>query len=139
MGTMIYLMIIILFIVLILWTWNNTKSFEDKLSRIVYLVLGMLLNLIIIAIIFNISKSNINYPNVDIMKQIRKIVLLIFTPVNGLITLPWIANIIIGIRSGENKNKLILILSIVFIIVVIFECFYFKSIQDGILQIMKLS
>lgn len=139
MGSMIYLMIIILFLVLILWTCNNTKNFENKFQRVLYIVLGLAINSIIVAIIFNISKSGINYSNIEIMKEMRKFILLIFTPINGLLTMPIGANAIIGIRDGENKNKLLLILSIIFVIAIIFECSYFESIQRGVLQIIKLS
>lgn len=139
MGSMIYLMIIILFIVLILWTCNNTKNFENNSSRILYVILGLITNFIIVFIIFNISKSKIDYVNVEIMKEIRKFILLIFTPLNGLLTMPLGANAIVGIKDGENKNKLLLILSIVFVASIIFECFYFESVQKGILQIVKLS
>ena len=69
MGSMIYLMIIILFLVLILWTCNNTKNFENKFQRVLYIVLGLAINSIIVAIIFNISKSGINYSNIEYCKN----------------------------------------------------------------------
>lgn len=138
MGLMIYLIIVILFVVLILWTWNSVKDYENTVAKVGYIILGLLLNLIIVSVIFHFSKVDINYPNANIMKNVRKFILLTFTPLNGLVTMPMIANILSKIKDGENQKKRICILSLIFIVVIIFEVFYFKNIQTGILNIMKL-
>ena len=138
MGLMIYLIIVILFVVLILWTWNSVKNYENTVSKVGYIILGLVLNLIIVSIIFHFSKASISYPNVNIMKNVRKLILLTFTPLNGLITMPIIANILNKIKDGEDQKKRICIITLIFIGVIIFEVFYFKNTQIGILNIMKL-
>ena len=139
MGLIIDLMILILFIVLILWTWNSTKNFEITFTRFTYIVCGILINFIIVLIVFNISKSNIDYTSIKVMKEVRKKILLTFIPLNGLITMPFIANIINKIKDGENQKKRILVISIISILIILLEIFYFKSIQVGILKMIKLS
>ena len=139
MGLIIDLMILILFIVLILWTWDSTRKFENALYRVIYIIGGIVSNFLIAFIIFNISKSNINYPSIKVMKEIRKIMLLTFIPLNGIITMPFIANIINKIKDGENQKKRILIISIISILVIIIEIFYFQNIQIGILKMIKLT
>ena len=139
MGLIIDLMILILFVVLILWTWNSTRNFESTFSRVLYITGGILINFLITLIVFNISKSSINYPSIKVLKEIRKIMLLTFVPLNGIITMPFIANIINKIKDGENQKKRIIIISIISILVIIIEIFYFQNIQIGILKMIKLT
>ena len=139
MGLIIDLMILILFIVLILWTWSSTRNFENTFSRVIYILGGVVINFLITLIVFSISKSRINYPSIKVMKEIRKIMLLTFIPLNGIITMPFIANIINKIKDGENQKKRILIISIISILVIIIEIFYFQNIQNGILKMIKLT
>ena len=141
MSVAINITIIILFLVYIFWTWNNTKCFEGNIIRISYILIGTLFITLLTYIIFLISKNGMKYPNEDIAKELRNIILRVFIPINGFITLPRIANIIGKIKNdeidGEKLKKKIIIFSIVNIIVIIFECIYFKNIQNGILQIIN--
>ena len=139
MGLIIDLMILILFIVLILWTWNSTRNFENTFSRVLYITGGIIIIFLITLIVFNISNSSINYPSIKVMEGIRKIMLLTFVPLNGIITMPFIANIINKIKDGENQKKRIVIISIISILVIIIEIFYFQNIQIGILKMIKLT
>ena len=63
MGSMIYLMIIILFLVLILWTCNNTKNFENKCLKDLEKIRDKILS-----IFKKYSDSPFNIPN--LLKQI---------------------------------------------------------------------
>ena len=73
---------------------------------------------------------------------VRNIILIVFTPVNGFITLPRIANIIGKIKNDEitgyQLKKKIIIFTIVVIIAIVIEGIYFKDVQNGIIQIFKL-
>ena len=136
---LIYLLIIVLFAVLLFWTWNNTKSFEQITQRISFIIIGLIILAIITLILFNISKAGINYPNTDIIGEIRKIALLIFIPINGYLSLPHIASIKTEIDEKEdekNVKRRIIILLIVFIIAIIIETKYLKGFQNGIIQII---
>ena len=142
MSVMIYIMIIILFLIFIFWTWNNTKSFEGTFTRVSYIIIGTLFISITTFIIFIISKNNINYPNQDMIGVVRNIILLVFVPINGFIILPQIASTIGKIKNdditAEKLKKRIVIFIIAIIIIVIFEGYYFKNIQNGIIQIINL-
>ena len=72
MNIVIYMIIILLFAVLLFWTWNNTKDFERTEQRILFIVIGIVILSILTLILFNISKIGVNYPNNNIMKEIRK-------------------------------------------------------------------
>ena len=134
----IYFIIIILFLVLFLWIWNNTKDFEDNLKKIKFMVIGIIALVIITFIIFNISKIGITYPNKEVLKQVRRISVLLCVPINGYLSLPHIAKILSDIKNNsvddEKSKRRIIILTVITIIAIIFEIFYLKDFQKGIIE-----
>ena len=134
----IYFIIIILFAVLFLWIWNNTKDFEDNLKKIKFMVIGIIALVIITFIIFNISKIGITYPNKEVLKQVRRISVLLCVPINGYLSLPHIAKILSDIKNNsvddEKSKRRIIILTVITIIAIIFEIFYLKDFQKGIIE-----
>ena len=142
MSAMIYVVIIILFLVYLSWTWNSTKSFEGNFTRISYIIIGTLFITLVTYIIFLISKNGINYPIEDMIGKMRNIILLTFVPVNGFITLPQVAITIGKIKNdditAEKLKKKIIVFIVTVLIIVIFESYYFKNIQNGIIQLINL-
>lgn len=134
-------MIIILFVVLLFWTWNNSKDFQENKAKIKFILIGLILLSIVTFILFNLSKIGIDYPNEDIMKEIRKIALLLFIPINGFLTLPHIASIKteiqLGAKEEEKIKRKIILIAIVWIIAIIIETIYLKDFQKGIIQIIN--
>lgn len=141
MNILIYLIIVVLFIVLILWTWNNTKEFEQTSERIIFITIGTGITAIITLIYFAISKIGITYPKAEMVKQVRKMAILIFTPINGFLSLPHIASLKMKIKMKTEENekikKKIIILGIIFIVATIIEINYMKNFQKGIIQILN--
>lgn len=141
MNILIYIIIALLFVVLIFWTWNNTKEYEEITKRITYIVIGILAMLLITLIDFTISKIGITYPKAEMVKQVRKMSVLLFTPINGFFSLPHIAAIKtqIELKKVENDKikKKIIILGIIFIIATIVEINFIKEFQNGIIQILN--
>lgn len=142
MSSFIYGIIIILFFVYIFWTWNNTKYFDSFFTRVSYICIGSLFITLVTYIVFIISKVGIVYPNKEMIGELRNIILLTFVPINGFLTLPQIANTIKLIKDDEItsekfKRKMIVFI-ICILIVIIFESYYFKNIQNGIIQKINL-
>ena len=141
MNIVIYLVIIVLFTVLLFWTWNSTRDFEDEQSRVIYIVMGLIILNIITFILFNISKLGIKYESKEILREIRRIIILIFVPINGYITLPHVANIKTEIslknNDDEKTKKKIIILGIIVIFAIIFEIIYLRNFQNGIIKILN--
>lgn len=137
----IYFIVFLLFVVYIVWTWNSTKEFEDQKIRIAYLIVGTLFIAMVTLIIFLVSKIGVNYPKKEMVGQVQKIVLLVFTPINGFVVLTQLSSVFQQIRSGmvskEKMDKKIKTLLIVFIILIIIECIYFKNVQYGIIKIIN--
>ena len=140
MIIIIYIAIILLFTVLLLWTWNNVKEFENIGQKIGYVAIGLIALAVITLILFNVSKVGVQYPNEEIIGQIRKMALFVFIPINGLLSLPHIARIYTNLQDGTDEKQVkrkIIILGIVIIIAIIVEISYLKSFQNGIIQILN--
>ncbi len=134
----IYFIIIILFAVLFLWIWNNIKDFEDNSQKIKFYIIGVAALFLITFIIFNISKIGITYPNKEILKQVRRTAILLCVPINGYLSLPHIAKIILDIKTNsvddEKSKRRIIILATIIFLAIIFEVFYLKDFQKGIIS-----
>ena len=140
MVAIIFIITIILYAVLISFTWHNLYMLEIK-KKIQYILISIVSILVITFVVFNISKIGISYANEDILFNVRTILVLVFTPINGLIVMPYVANMINkikqkSIKKQESQKKVIRLL-IVFIIILILECFYLKDIQEGIIRIFE--
>lgn len=139
--SLIYFIITVLFIIYIVCVWNSTKEFETLLMRISFLIVGTIFITILTLILFWISKIGISYPKREMIGEVRKIILLSFIPINGFITLTQASTIFSQAKSGmiskEDMEKKIKRLVIIFIALIIFEAFYFKNIQNGMIRIIQ--
>lgn len=129
---------IAMFLILISWTWHNLGDIE-KIKKIITMIVLFVLIYIVTLIVFNISKSDILYNSKEAMENVKTILVLLFTMVNGLIIMPFIAKILNKISYNDidykDAKKSFLVIFILFIIVIIFECGYLKDIQNGILNV----
>ena len=139
--TIIYLVVIGILIVLFFWTKNNIKSIGDTNLAIKMVIIATIGVLITTLIIFGISKIGINYPNIKIYKEVRKVVLMLFIPINTLISLPTIIKIIGDIENKEIDNekikKRIIIFGGVILFAIINEIIYIKDFQNGIIELLN--
>jgi hypothetical protein len=131
---------VILFAILLRYTWHRLDTLEKHI-KIIYIIIGLILMALITLIIFNISSIGIQYEKIGIKKDIRNILLLVFTPINALFIMPSFAKMLSQINNDEiKKDKLIskiVITLFIFAIVLIIECSYLKSIQLGIIEIYQ--
>ena len=115
---LISIIIIAMFIVLIAWSWNSLGTLENK-TKIICITVGVFVAYIFTLIIFKISKIGINYPNIENMKLVQNVFVMLFTAIN------------------EKVIKSIIILAIIIILVAIFEVIYLGNSQTRILDMMK--
>lgn len=136
----ILIIIAILFIVLLGWSWNSLGSI-DKKEKIKYIIIGLVLTYLLTFIIYAISKIGIQYDNKEAMKMIRTVFVLLFAIVNGYILLPYSFKKIEKIKNEEiEEEKLkrsIIILLIIIVMLLIFESIYLGNLQQGILKMRK--
>ena len=133
--------IIAIYVLLIAWVWNNLGAI-DKKKKILIILIGTVIVYLITLIIFNISKSGINYENKLMAKDVRRILVTMFTGLNSLLILPFTAKIIERIYENQIEqkevSKKLSIILIIFIICMFFECGYMKDIQKGILDMANV-
>ena len=129
--------IIILFLVLLAWTWQSLGNIDNS-KKIKFIVGGLIIVYIITFIIYTISKIGLTYDNQEAMKVIRTVFVILFTIVNSYIILPYIFRKIEQINNDEIKKegmqKTIIIVLIIIVLLVIFETNYFAEVQHRIIN-----
>ena len=139
MAVFINLIIIVIYLISIAAIWTSLEN-EGKTKKISIIIIGILAMFLITNIIFNISKSTINYENIELQKNMRQIILWLFTGLNSLFLPVTIRNIVKTKNGEQDENALkvkILVLAIIFIIVMILECGYIKDIQEKTINIYQ--
>lgn len=138
--TLIIIISIILYAVVIAWTWSSLGEI-DKAKKVAVIILGMIAMGLITLIIFSISKGKINYPNEILETNARRILVLLFTGVNSLIVLPYISKQFNKIHEGDIEQQAfarkIVILLIILSLGAWFEGGYMKNRQEGIIKIYQ--
>ena len=137
MNLLIIIIVTVLYAVIIGWTWSSLGDIDRK-KKILITGSGILL---ITLLLFNISKNQIQYPDISAEKYVKNILVIIFTGINSIAILPYAAKMYDKIYEGtieaqELKKKLVFII-ILIILGIFLECGYMKDIQQGILNIAK--
>lgn len=131
-----------IYIVLIAWIWQNLGNIK-KTKKVAVIIISLIIIYIITLIIFNISKSGIIYQNEESQIAVQNMLVAVFTAINGLILIPYIAKQLEKIHEGEIEKdqftKKMLIIFVIFTICAIIECGYLKDTQEGILTIYNSS
>ena len=135
----IYLTILIIYVVLILWSLNNLGKMPIA-KKIIYILVNLLIVFIFTNISYIISKQNIQYESQEIMNNIKTVLLLLFTGINGIIIILISCKQISELQE-ENIDKTkftkrIILIFVVLLIIAYLECGYMETTQKGILQIM---
>ena len=135
--TFIIIVLIIMYLVVIGWTWNNLLDMK-KSKKILIILLGLLIVYILTTIVFNISKNGIDYQIEEIEKSIGNVVIILFTGLNSIV-LPFVGRNIKRQEDGEIDTnilfKRLIVIGVIFLICIFLECGYMKDIQLGILNI----
>ena len=138
MTSFIIIVVIALFIVLVGFTWYRLEAYEG-MEKVIICVAGILISWLITSILFSISSNGMEYMNEDIKHEVSKILVLVFTPINGIASMPILAKIMSRIKFDEIDSKeavkQILILGIVLIIIFVIEVMYLRNIQLGIFEV----
>ena len=136
--TVIMIVAVLIFIISIVWIWHKLGNIE-KPTKVAFIIIGLLIMYIFTVILYNFSSSNIAYPSEEIQKTVSNTLILVFTGLNALIFLPFIANLLDKILEEEigkqKAQRRIIILLIIFVICIFVEKGYLESTQEGIINI----
>ncbi len=134
----IIIITIAIYIILITWSWKSLGNIE-RTKKIITIAIGIIAIYLITWLVFNISKQGIIYENEQIASSIGKVIIAIFTGVNGLIIIPFIGKLLDKVNEDEIEKQVfsrkILIIVVIFLIILWLECGYMKDTQEGILKI----
>ena len=138
----IYVVIVILFIAYSMWTLNNAREFSSNGTKMLFLIIGTIIISLVTLILFSLSRLGIPYPKLEMVGVVRRIILLVFVPINGLIILPQIANVVGKVKKDkitqDEFQRKAIIMFVIVIAIVIIECIYFKNIQTGIINLYNM-
>ena len=136
--TFIIITAILVYVILIDWTWQSLGSIE-KIKNVVIILVGIIFMYGITWIIFQTTKEGMNYQNIEMQNSVQNMLVAIFSGINGMIVMPQMAKMLDKIEENEIEQeqfiKRIGILVIVFVICLIFERGYMRDTQEGILKV----
>ena len=96
--------IAIIYFVLIAWTWQSLGIIEKR-KKVISILIGILLMYIITLITFNISKKGIIYQEKEAEILVRRILVILFTGVNGIVIIPYVAKILNRLKENDIEQK----------------------------------
>ena len=135
--TLIIIGAIFIFLISIIWIWHNLGNIE-KPKKIAFILIGLCITYLITIVLYNISSTDMTYPSEEIKKTVSNTLILIFTGLNALIFLPFIAYLFDNILEEEieknQEKKRMIVIFIIFVVCVFVENGYLKDTQEGIIS-----
>ena len=141
MVIFIYLCILILNLAAIFMTYKFLGDEIEKKEKAIFIIVGVAIVYMLVAFVYWTSTKNI-----DIGASAnagKNFITFAFVPINSILVLPFLANSYKYFKAGrlkadKLKNRAILAVGILLVALII-EFFYFKDIQNGILNIIQSS
>ena len=131
--------ILITFFILISWTYHSLGKIEIS-KKILCIFVQLIIVFITTSITYNISKNKIQYPNSSAMGYVQNILVFLFVGINGIFVMPFFSRGIEAVYQGDKGReqlfKRAIFCAIILCILMILECGYMTSTQEGILKIM---
>ncbi len=136
---LVIITIIITFTILIVWTYRSLGNIETS-KKVIYIVIELLVVFFATYITYGISKTGVEYPNDEVIGYIQNTLVPLFTGINGLFVMPFLSRGLESVFQEDMKNNQLigrttLCIGILFLLL-IFECGYMTTTQQGILRIM---
>lgn len=138
MVIFIYLCILILNVVAVFMTYKFLgEDFEQK-QKLTFIVVGIAIMYMLVSLIYWLSTKNIDLGTTNEMG--KNFIIFTFVPINSMLVLPFLASSYKYFKQGrlkkQNFKNRIILLCVILIIVLILEFFYFKDIQNSILNML---
>ena len=136
---LVIITIIITFTILIVWTYRSLGDIETS-KKVIYIIIELLVVFFATYITYGISKSSVEYPNDEVIGHIQNTLVPLFTGINGLFVMPFFSRGLESVFQENMKNNQLIgraILCVgILLLLLIFECGYMTTTQQGILKIM---
>ncbi|MCI8383517.1 MAG: hypothetical protein HFG32_13825 [Eubacterium sp.] len=132
---------IVLYSILIAWTWFGL-GYVEKSKKVIFILIGILAIYFITLMVYQMTKGSVTYENTQMQQSVQNVLVAIFTGVNGMIVLPQVGKMLDKVQEEEiEKNivkKRMLILAMILILCLVFEVGYMKDTQVGILKMYDM-
>lgn len=134
----ILIFIIILNVVTIVLTYHCLGDLLKK-ERLIFIVVGLAVMYALTSVVYWISTNGIEITEVS--ETGKNLITLLFVPINGLVILPLLAKSYYKYKTGGLDKSVLLkrgtVLGVLLVIVLIFECIYFKNIQEQVVNLIE--
>ncbi len=135
----IYICILVLNLATIFMTYKMLGKDLVQKEKMKFIVVGIAIMYMIVSLIYWASTKNIDLG--DASETGKNLIIFTFVPINSMIVLPFLASSYKYFKQGrlkneKFKNRIILVCAILIIILII-EFFYFKDIQNSILNMIQ--
>ena len=138
MTSFIIVVVIALFIVSVGFTWYRLEAYEG-IEKVVIAAIGVIICWVVTSVLFDIAAKGIKFPSIEAKEEMSRILVLIFTPINMLILMPYTAKQMSKLKFEEIGTselvKNLLIFAVIIIVLFFFELKYLNYIQEGIINI----
>lgn len=138
--TLIIIELLVFGWVVIAYTWYKLETFERK-TKVKFILFGIVISYLITFLLCNIASIGIEFGIKEVKNTIVQNLILIFTPINAIILMPYIGGTISmydsnQIEQDEALNRLKKIF-IIFFIIAIIEVIFLRNIEIGTIEYMK--
>lgn len=114
------------------------KEIENK-EKLVFIAAGTAIMYLLTLLVYWISTRNIEISEVS--QTGKDLITFLFVPVNGILVLPLFAKSYSKFKNGIIKGNILrnrgIVLGVFLLIVLIIECFYFASIQEQVVKLIR--
>lgn len=139
MVIFIYISILVLNLIAIFMTYKMLGKEIAQKEKMTFIVVGVAIIYITVSSIYWLSTRNIDLGTSSELG--KNFIIFTFVPINSMVVLPFLANSYKYFKQGrlkkQNFRNRIILFSVILIIVLIIEFFYFKDIQNGILNMVQ--
>lgn len=133
----IVIIIILIYIVLLAWTWHNLGDME-KTKKTLIIFIELIITYLTTILIFNISKAGIGYNNPEVENTMKTLLVSVFTGVNGLIWMPIVSKNMDQVNEGLIEKTVlktrVIVIGIIFVICMVIEFNYIKDTQKSTIE-----
>lgn len=135
----IYLCIFILNAIAILLTYRFLGNQMEKKEKGIFIIIGIALMYILVTFVYWLSTKSVNLG--EVANEGQNLITFAFVPVNSMVILPFLASSYKYLKSGKMEGEIfkhrVILLAVVLVVVLVIEFFYFKDIQNGILNLVN--
>jgi hypothetical protein len=131
---------IVIYIIAIIIVYTNIYEFK-KDGKLKFIIIGIIVVFLMTWFIVLIGSNGIQAENDNFIKVAKKTSVLLFAPINTILTLPYLGNLLNKYKqkrlTDEKLKKKLIIFAIIFFIIVIIEKNYIKNFEIGLLNSIK--